>query len=197
SPGPTGSTPAAAPAPGGTAPEPPVRAAAEPVPAPHARTRLRIAATGRCVEIPDAEPAYGVQAREAACDGSAGQQWDVLMPYEGDRGRLQVRNTATGLCLRNSGTTKDREPVVQHRCDAGDRRQLWWLYTEDGTVGSLWDQDVVMILGLADWYEGEKGLPHSPRLATNHNYYNSSSFRLLFDGVLFDGRMAEAAERPS
>ncbi|WP_078851103.1 sigma-70 family RNA polymerase sigma factor [Streptomyces sp. NRRL S-237] len=167
------------------------------LPAPHDRTSMRIAATGRCIEIPGATTASGVQPREAGCDGSAAQQWDVLMPYKGDRGRLQLRNTATGLCLRGSGTKEDGAPVVQQACDAHDRRQLWWLHSRSGTSGSFFDQDRAMVLGLSDWCAGDTGRAHSPRIATNRNDHNSPSLSIRFDGVLFDDRIPEVSSRRS
>ncbi|MFE6081918.1 MULTISPECIES: sigma-70 family RNA polymerase sigma factor [Streptomyces] len=172
--------------------EPPVGAWA---PAPRDRTTMRIAATGRCIEIPDASTASGVQPREAGCDGSAAQQWDVLMPYKGDRGRLQLRNTATGLCLRGSGTKEEGAPVVQQACDARDRRQLWWLHSRNGTFGGFFDQDKVMVLGLSDPCAGDPGRPHNPHITTNRDHGNSPSHSIRFDGVLLDDRIPEVSSR--
>ncbi|MFI8280428.1 sigma-70 family RNA polymerase sigma factor [Streptomyces sp. NPDC085929] len=190
-------TPSATPSPAPAATESPAPAVPNWAPAPDDRTRMWIAATGRCIEIPGAATAPDVQAREASCDGSAAQQWDVLMPYDGDRSRLQLRNTATGLCLGGSGTTKDAAPVTQRACDPRDGRQVWRLYSQDGTAGRFFDQNVTMTLGLSDWYKGESGLPHSPEIGTNHNYYNSPSFSIRFDGSLFDGRMQDVSSRKS
>ncbi|WP_285565412.1 sigma-70 family RNA polymerase sigma factor [Streptomyces sp. RTGN2] len=153
------------------------------------RTRLRLASTGRCMEIPGGSTAAGVQAREAPCRGSRRQMWDLLRP--GDDGRVQIRNTGTGMCLSNQGTETDDAPVVQTNCSSADAGQLWGLYAPDGSGEARFIQrGDRMYLGLNDWAHAADGLEHTTDIGTNHHYYASPSFGFRYDGALFDGRLA-------
>ncbi|WP_093663269.1 sigma-70 family RNA polymerase sigma factor [Streptomyces radiopugnans] len=177
----------ASPAPGTRA----VRGAAVPDPAAEDRTRLRPASTGRCMEIPAGSAAAGAQAREAACDGGAHQQWNLLRP--GGDGRVQLRNTGTGMCLANQGTQIDDAPVTQAVCDPSDTRQLWGLHAPEGAGEARFIQDGgTMYLGLDDWANAADGKPHTDKIATNHHYYGSPSFGFLYDGALFDGEFTDS-----
>ncbi|WP_053641189.1 MULTISPECIES: sigma-70 family RNA polymerase sigma factor [unclassified Streptomyces] len=152
------------------------------------RTRLRLAATGRCMEIPGGSGAAGLQAREAPCDGGRHQVWDLLRP--GDNGRVQIRNAATGRCLANQGTETDDAPVVQTGCDPADPRQLWLLYAPEGSGEARFIQwGDRMYLGLNDWANAADGKAHTTDIGTNHHYYGSSSFGFRYDGALFDGAL--------
>ncbi|MFD7718066.1 sigma-70 family RNA polymerase sigma factor [Streptomyces sp. NPDC059814] len=153
------------------------------------RTRLRLASTGRCMEIPRGSTAAGVQAREAPCDGSRHQVWDLLRP--GDDGRLQIRNAGTGKCLANQGTEADDAPVVQTDCAPADAHQLWGLWEEEGSGEARFrQQGDRMYLGLNDWANAADGLRHTTDIGTNHHYYASPSFGFRYDGALFDGNLA-------
>ncbi|MCK8680118.1 sigma-70 family RNA polymerase sigma factor [Streptomyces lichenis] len=150
------------------------------------RTRLRLAATDRCMEIPGGSAAVGVQVREAACDGSRRQVWELLRP--GDDGRVQIRNGGTGRCLANQGTEADDAPVVQAGCDPSDSRQLWTMYAPAGTGEARFIQEGDrMYLGLNDWWNAAEGKAHTADIGTNRHYYGSSSFGFRYDGALFDG----------
>lgn len=150
------------------------------------RTRLRLASTGRCMEIPAGDASQGAQPREAACDGTDRQQWDLLLPDRGDRTRMLLRNHATGLCLANSGTEQDGAPVTQRSCDNGVSTQRWLLYAKDGEARFIAAGET-MYLGLKDWHEAATQQPHDSLIATSHHYYASPSFGFRFDGALFDG----------
>ncbi|WP_405851632.1 sigma-70 family RNA polymerase sigma factor [Streptomyces sp. NBC_00090] len=149
------------------------------------RTRLRLAATGQCVEIPDGRDAIGVQAREAPCDGGPNQQWDLLRPDRSNR--VQLRNVGTGKCLANSASEEDGSPVVQAVCVPEATRQLWTLYApaRSGEARFIQEGDT-MYLGLSDWWKAEKGRPHESGIGTSHHYYGSPSFGFVYDGALFD-----------
>ncbi|MEU6482801.1 sigma-70 family RNA polymerase sigma factor [Streptomyces sp. NPDC046887] len=150
------------------------------------RTRLRLAATDRCMEIPGGSAAEGAQVREAACDGSRRQVWELLRP--GDDGRVQIRNGGTGGCLANQGTEVDDAPVVQSGCDPSDSRQLWTMYAPAGTGEARFIQEGDrMYLGLNDWWNAAEGKAHTTDIGTNRHYYGSSSFGFRYDGALFDG----------
>ncbi|MFF3402895.1 sigma-70 family RNA polymerase sigma factor [Streptomyces sp. NPDC002659] len=82
------------------------------------RITLRTAAGERCVEPVSAATAGGV--RETDCDGGRDQVW-VQLQFVG--ATVLLRNSVSGLCLRNSGT--GGAPDVQARCDSGDARQMW------------------------------------------------------------------------
>ncbi|MEU8698233.1 sigma-70 family RNA polymerase sigma factor [Streptomyces sp. NPDC048680] len=152
------------------------------------RTRLRLASTGRCMEIRGGSTADGVQAREAPCDGSRHQVWDLLRP--GDDGRLQIRNAGTGKCLANQGTETDDAPVVQTDCKPADAHQLWGLWEEEGSGEARFrQQGDRMYLGLNDWANAADGLRHTTDIGTNHHYYASPSFGFRYDGALFDGNL--------
>ncbi|MEU6952737.1 sigma-70 family RNA polymerase sigma factor [Streptomyces sp. NPDC045714] len=159
------------------------------LPAAEDRTRLRLASTDRCMEIPGGGTAVGVQAREAPCDGARHQVWDLLRP-NGD-GRVQIRNAGTGKCLANQGTETDDAPVVQAVCSAADPHQLWgpWQPEDSGEV-RFRQQGDRMYLGLNDWKNAEDGVRHTTDIGTNHHYYASPSFGFRYDGALFDGRLA-------
>ncbi|MGW0667234.1 sigma-70 family RNA polymerase sigma factor [Streptomyces sp. NPDC002746] len=154
------------------------------------RTRLRLASTGRCMEIPRGSKAVGVQAREAPCDGSRHQVWDLLRP--GDDGQLQIRNAGTGMCLANQGTETDDAPVVQTHCEPAASQQLWGLWDPEGSGEARFrQQGDRMYLGLNDWKNAEDGVEHTTDIGTNHHYYASPSFGFRYDGELFDGRLGE------
>ncbi|MFF5788754.1 sigma-70 family RNA polymerase sigma factor [Streptomyces sp. NPDC012693] len=165
-------------------------------PAADDRTRLRLASTGRCMEIPGGSTASGVQAREAPCDGSRHQVWDLLRP--GDDKRVQIRNAGTGKCLANQGTEVDDAPVVQTTCAPADSRQLWTLYAPEGSGEARFIQEGDrMYLGLDDWHDAANGMEHTTDIATNHHYYASPSFGFRYDGALFDGRLAGLPQDPA
>ncbi|MEU0147143.1 sigma-70 family RNA polymerase sigma factor [Streptomyces sp. NPDC006288] len=173
-------------------PSPSVSASPSPrerLPAAEDRTRLRLASTGRCMEIPGGSGAAGVQAREAPCDGGRDQVWDLLRPN--DDGRVQIRNAGTGKCLANQGTETDDAPVVQTVCSPADSHQLWGLWQPEGTGEARFRQrGDRMYLGLNDWKNAEDGVEHTTDIGTNHHYYASPSFGFRYDGALFDGRLA-------
>ncbi|WP_299538840.1 sigma-70 family RNA polymerase sigma factor [uncultured Streptomyces sp.] len=148
-------------------------------------TRLRLASTGLCMEIPQGRRTAGVRVEEAVCDGSAHQQWDPVPAASG--GRLQLRNVSTGMCLGNTGTEQDGSPVTQAACDAGEPTQLWGLYAPRGTgeVRFIQEGDT-MYLGLDEWNLAADGEPHSSVIGTTHHYYASPSFGFLYDGTPFD-----------
>ncbi|MEU2676690.1 sigma-70 family RNA polymerase sigma factor [Streptomyces sp. NPDC007107] len=148
-------------------------------------TRLRLASTGLCMEIPQGRRTVGVRVEEAVCDGSARQQWD---PIPADAGRrLQLRNVGTGMCLGNTGTEQDGAPVTQAACDAGEPTQLWGLYAPRGTGEARFIQaGDTMYLGLDEWNLAADGEPHSSVIGTTHHYYASPSFGFLYDGTPFD-----------
>ena len=147
-------------------------------------TRLRLASTGLCMEIPGGRRTEGARAQEAVCDGGAHQQWD---PVRADDGRVQLRNVGTRMCLGNSGSEQDKGPVGQTVCDAGEPTQMWRVYAPEGSGEARFIQEGdVMYLGLDEWYPAEIGKPHGRVVGTSHHYYASPSFGFLYDGSPFD-----------
>ncbi|MEU3053718.1 sigma-70 family RNA polymerase sigma factor [Streptomyces griseus] len=148
------------------------------------RTRLRVAATGRCVQAAEAE---GAEPAEAACDGADGQLWDVLVPDSEDPYDILIRNVASGLCLANAGIVADGSDVSLRPCDTGAPRQQWLLYQPEGKEEARFiaRNTRKMYLGLTDWWEAETGKPHRSEVSTSHHYYASPSFGFLTDGPLF------------
>ncbi|MEU0910367.1 sigma-70 family RNA polymerase sigma factor [Streptomyces althioticus] len=149
---------------------------------------LRFVSTGGCMVIPGGAARPGVRPVEAACDGSAAQQWRLAEPFPGDRARVQVFNEATGMCLTRSGSTQDHAPVDQRRCDVGQADQLWNLWT-DTTKGeaALRTADGTRYLGLVEWARADKDQEHAPATGTTRYYYGSASMRFLFEPRLLDG----------
>ncbi|MEV6399305.1 sigma-70 family RNA polymerase sigma factor [Streptomyces sp. NPDC051907] len=79
---------------------------------------LRSPSNTLCLEPAAPEAGAAVQAK--ACDGSKAQQWEQGQ-FLG--AKMLMRNSATGLCLRSSGSgAQDDEQVT---CDSGDARQGW------------------------------------------------------------------------
>ncbi|MFJ3929504.1 MULTISPECIES: sigma-70 family RNA polymerase sigma factor [unclassified Streptomyces] len=143
------------------------------------RTRLRIDATGLCMEIPGGSTEAGVQPREAQCNGAAHQVWDV-MPQE-KRRRVVLRNAGTDLCLSHTGTTTDGAPVRQAACDPADPLQVWTMNRQDdrGTAGIFTSDN--MYLGLKEWAPGARGEPYDALIATTRHYYLSPSLHFRTD----------------
>lgn len=112
----------------------------------------------------------------------------LLEPYEGDRGRTQVRNEGSGLCLTRSGGTEDHAPVEQRPCDAAEKNQLWNLWT-DTTKGqaALRTTDGTRHLGLVDWAKADKDEDHGVSVGTTRYYYGSASMRFRFEAALLPG----------
>ncbi|MFJ3929049.1 sigma-70 family RNA polymerase sigma factor [Streptomyces sp. NPDC090029] len=143
------------------------------------RTRLRIDSTGLCMEIPGGSRAVGAQPREAACNGAAHQEWDVI-PQE-KRRRVMLSNVGTGMCLAHTGTKVDGDPVTQVPCDPVDTLQIWTINrnNDKGTAGIF--NGYNMYLGLKDWYAGAQGEPHDSLIATTGHYYLSPSLHFRTD----------------
>ncbi|WP_435059452.1 sigma-70 family RNA polymerase sigma factor [Streptomyces sp. bgisy060] len=148
-------------------------------PGPGDRTRLRIDATGLCMEIPGGSREAGTQPREAACTGAAHQEWDVIP--QGKRRRVMLRNVGTELCLSHTGTTVDGAPVRQTACDPADALQTWTINRHDdkGTAGIFTSDN--MYLGLKQWAPAARDEPHDPLIATTHHYYLSPSLHFRTD----------------
>ncbi|OII65537.1 hypothetical protein BJP40_01200 [Streptomyces sp. CC53] len=143
------------------------------------RTRLRIDATGLCMEIPGGSTAAGTQPREAACTGVTYQEWDVT-PQE-KRRRVMLRNAGTGLCLSHTGTTAAGAPVRQVVCDPADPLQVWTINRHDdkGTAGIFTSDN--MYLGLKEWAPAGRGEAHDSLIATSPHYYLSPSLHFRTD----------------
>lgn len=152
---------------------------APPLPKADDTTRLRIAATDKCMETTGGS---GAQPREAACDGSPRQVWELL---HNDEGRVQLRNKASQLCLTTITGPEDGSPVEQRSCGTTDSLQWWGDAHSSEPNGTASFTTGSLRLGLNDWYQGEKGQAHSPTIGTTHNYYNSESLQFRFDGTLF------------
>uniref|UniRef100_A0AAU3GRG8 Sigma-70 family RNA polymerase sigma factor n=1 Tax=Streptomyces sp. NBC_01401 TaxID=2903854 RepID=A0AAU3GRG8_9ACTN len=148
---------------------------------------LRFVSTGSCMSI-TAGAGAGARPVEASCDGGEHQRWVLLEPYEGDRGRTQVRNEGSGLCLTRSGGTEDHAPVEQRPCDAAEKNQLWNLWT-DTTKGqaALRTTDGTRHLGLVDWAKADKDEDHGVSVGTTRYYYGSASMRFRFEAALLPG----------
>ncbi|WP_344535906.1 sigma-70 family RNA polymerase sigma factor [Streptomyces albiaxialis] len=156
-------------------------------PAADARTRLRVASTGRCMDI---AAAAGAQPREAACTGGRSQQWELLVDRAAQEAR--IRNRATGMCLVHTGAEADGSPVRQQRaCDSSSRSARWTYYkggennTSDDTIVFAQKGSGLYFLGLDDWNEAANGQPHAATIGTTANYYNTKSLRFTYDGTLF------------
>ncbi|MFG3260409.1 sigma-70 family RNA polymerase sigma factor [Streptomyces sp. NPDC048172] len=156
-------------------------------PAADARTRLRVASTGRCMDI---AASAGAQPREAACTGGRSQQWELLVDRPAQEAR--IRNRATGMCLVHTGAETDGSPVRQQRaCDSSSRSARWTYYkggennTNDGTIVFAQKGSGLYFLGLDDWNEAANGRPHAATIGTTANYYNTKSLRFTHDGKLF------------
>lgn len=171
---------AAVASPSGPAPASVSPASAEPS-RPPGGVALRLASTGRCMEIPAADPA--AQPREAVCTGAARQRWVLVRPAA-PAGQALIRNLGTGLCLRGSGTTVDGSAVTQAACRESDGGQLWHVYVNAGEARFA-DSTGAMMLGLVQWWAAEQGREHGPAIGTSHHYYGSPSFGFRFDGPLY------------
>ncbi|WKV72893.1 sigma-70 family RNA polymerase sigma factor [Streptomyces sp. PCS3-D2] len=146
---------------------------------PGERTRLRIDATGMCMEIPGGSGQAGVQPREAACTGAAYQEWDVIAQEK--RRRVMLRNGGTGMCLTHTGSTASGAPVRQALCDATNPLQVWSINRHDdkGTAGIFTSDN--MYLGLKQWAPAARGEAHDPLIATSPHYYLSPSLHFRTD----------------
>ncbi|MEV6683151.1 sigma-70 family RNA polymerase sigma factor [Streptomyces erythrochromogenes] len=145
---------------------------------PAGRTRLRIDSTGQCMEIPGTNPAPGTQPREAACNGTGSQNWDVVSLGPGRQ--VSVRNAGTGMCLTHTGTTTDGAPVRQNPCDAADPLQTWTMNKhKDGRAGIFTKDN--MYLGLKQWAPAARGETHDTLIATTRHYYASPSLHYRTD----------------
>ncbi|MEU5834261.1 sigma-70 family RNA polymerase sigma factor [Streptomyces diacarni] len=157
----------------------PSRPAAQPA---DARTRLRIASTGRCMDIADAA---GSAPHEAPCTGAASQQWDLLLNKPAQE--AQLRNRATGLCLVHTGTETDGAPVHQQSCASQNRTARWTYFPQDdGTMAFAQQGSRLHFLGLDAWHDAAQGRTHPSTIGTTANYYNTPSLRFRYDGDPLD-----------
>ncbi|WP_330451289.1 MULTISPECIES: sigma-70 family RNA polymerase sigma factor [unclassified Streptomyces] len=148
---------------------------------------LRFVSTGGCMEIPGGVARVGIRPVEAACDHGAVQQWRLLEPFPGDRGRIQVRNEATGMCLTRSGGPEDHAPVDQQSCAAGQATQLWNLWADPAKgEAALRNADGTRYLGLVDWARADKEQEHGSGIGTTRYYYGSASMRFLVEPGLLE-----------
>jgi len=109
---PAATTTPSAPAP--TTPAPPKTSA--PPPAAPVRTT-----TGLCLDVSPADAGDGAQALQAACDGSAHQNWRVTA-LGGDV--VAFTNAVSGKCLDvNGGSTDDSAKVQTWNCSGGTNQQ--------------------------------------------------------------------------
>ncbi|UNS97747.1 sigma-70 family RNA polymerase sigma factor [Streptomyces tubbatahanensis] len=184
---PTGTRPTPTPAKSSPPPSPsrtqterkPSRPPAQPA---DARTRLRIASTGRCMDIADAA---GSAPHEAPCTGAASQQWDLLLNKPGQE--AQLRNRATGLCLVHTGTETDGAPVHQQSCASENRTARWTYFPQDdGTMAFAQQGSRLYFLGLDAWHDAAQGKAHPSTIGTTANYYNTPSLRFRYDGDPLD-----------
>ncbi|MGZ9932313.1 sigma-70 family RNA polymerase sigma factor [Streptomyces sp. NC-S4] len=146
---------------------------------PSERTRLRIDATGMCMEIPGGTRDAGAQPREAACTGAAYQGWDVIAQEK--RRRVMLRNEGTGMCLAHTGSTAAGAPVRQAVCDAANPLQVWSINRHDdkGTAGIFTSDN--MYLGLKQWAPAARGEAHDSLIATSPHFYLSPSLHFRTD----------------
>ena len=153
-------------------------------PAADDRTTLPIAATGRCMDI---GAAAGAQPYEAACDGGRSQQWELLVDLPPVQ-EVRIRNYATGMCLKHSGTQTDGAPVRQQRdaCDS-EAATAHWKYFLDGDDKVIFTQRDFsgQFLGLNDWRDAAEGASHAPDIGTTANYENTLSLRFRYEGGAF------------
>ncbi|MFJ8045726.1 sigma-70 family RNA polymerase sigma factor [Kitasatospora sp. NPDC096147] len=158
--------------------------------APAGATRLRVKATGHCMET---GPATGNRPREAPCDGSPRQSWELL---PGPRGTVQLRNRATRLCLTHPTALPDGAPVRQQPCGGHTAPGQWWdpHHAPNGEVVFAPVDDPLRRLGLDDWHPAGEGLPHSPLIGVTANYYGTPSLVFLFDGTPFATGIPSAAD---
>ena len=130
----------------------------------------------------------GAEPFEADCDGGRTQQWELLV----DRGAQQVRlrNYATGMCLRHSGTQADGAPVRQDRaaCTSTESTARWTYFpVGNGNYNFAQPDDTGYILGLDDWWDAGEGNAHDPDIGTSMNYYGTTSMQFRYTGDAFGG----------
>ncbi|MFC5220422.1 RICIN domain-containing protein [Streptomyces coerulescens] len=138
-------------------------------------TRLRIKSTDQCMETSGNS---GAQPREAGCNDTAGQTWELV---RNANGHVQLRNQASKLCLTYPDQRPDGAVVRQLACDE-DTTTQWWEYykVESETIAFSLSGDNGRRLGLNDWHAAGKGEPHSSTIAsrsttTTRPHWSSSS----------------------
>jgi RNA polymerase sigma factor (sigma-70 family) len=148
------------------------------------RTQLRIADTGRCMDI---GTAAGAQPYEAVCSGSPTQQWDLLVNRTAQE--VRIRNHATGMCLTNTASKADAAPVRQQPdvCTSTAAAAGWSYCLYPGQVAFIEKGLALYRLGLNDWHTAESNSAHSPAIGTTANYYDTPSLRFLYAGRAFSG----------
>ncbi|NLU70996.1 sigma-70 family RNA polymerase sigma factor [Streptomyces sp. HNM0574] len=164
----------------------PARTSAPPSwsPGADARTRLRVMATGRCMDI---APQEGAAPRETTCDGGTSQRWELLIDRPAQEAR--IRNLATGMCLTHTDSTADGAPVRQRPCDDAESAPYtrWTYFQKPDNIVFAQKANRLYFLGLDDWHAAAQGKPHQPTIGTTANYYNTESLRFRYDGDLTDG----------
>ena len=141
------------------------------------RTKLRIAATNRCMDIAISE---GAQPRATTCRDRPSQQWELLVDQSVQETR--IRNLASGKCLTHTGTEADGAPVRQRSCDTSSRYIRWTYAPQGGDIAFTKKGSTIHSLGLNDWNAADEGKPHSTTVGTTANYYNSPSLRFSYAG---------------
>ncbi|MFH0518529.1 sigma-70 family RNA polymerase sigma factor [Streptomyces sp. M41] len=153
-----------------------------PVWAPEAdmRTQLRIVPTDACLTIEGGSRSEGARPRQADCDGSTAQLWDLVSVDSENHGHTRLRNVASGLCLTASGSTEDGSLVQQRPCDPSDDSQEWLRCEDPSDAGvNFIDETGEMYLILDDWAEGD-GM-HEDTFGTSHMYVDSPPFGFRLD----------------
>lgn len=148
------------------------------------RTLLRIAGTGRCMDI---GKTAGAQPYEAACNGDSTQEWDLIVDRAA--GELRIRNHATGMCLMHTASEADGAPVRQQSeaCTSTSATAHWTYCLYPGQVAFSEKGLGLYRLGLNDWHTAESSTTHSPAIGTTANYYDTPSLRFLYAGGAFTG----------
>lgn len=82
----------------------------------------KIASSGKCLDLPFADPADGVIPQQFTChNGRRNQQWHLLLRTDGF---YSIVSVSSGKCLDvPSSLTGDRVLVQQHLCHTGTNQQ--------------------------------------------------------------------------
>jgi len=86
---------------------------------------IRSANGGKCLDVPNASGASGIQLQQFTCNGGDNQRWKLLPEPDG---RVSIVNKNSGLCVDVPGaSTSDNAVLQQFTCNGGDNQK--WYYT--------------------------------------------------------------------
>lgn len=87
-----------------------------------ARYTVKVASTGKCLDVPNSSTADSVQLQQWSCNSTAAQQWDFT--YVGNS-LYEIKNANSGKCVDlKAGGTANGTVIQQYACNQGSNQRF-------------------------------------------------------------------------